>query len=263
VFVRSSVLALGLQAGVSSALAVCVGGVCPLPGTPVAVYAQYQPPSSTAAGAQFAAYQSTMVQPLPVFQREPHPWTRAKPVPDPETLSPQTRLFFEIADLQASNLIAPGAQHVRRSEFHNSVDSHGNTYNAYSTLRHISLPLALTSAVIVLLASSLGLSFLVGRRVEQFAVPAPAPLPDPSGVQEQSKADGDAVHVIEWEDASASPSTECTWDSLVRTCAGDVMAAAAAIKAQVDVDPELNPTSPEAFRRAIEALQPKPIAETT
>lgn len=234
-----------------------------MPPAPTAVYAQYVPPASTGAAQQFGSNPGVLAPPPPLFERAPHPWTRANPLPDPETLSPQTRLLFQIADLQAENLIAPGGQHIRRSEFHNSVDAYGNTYNAYSNSLHISLPLALTSVLIALLASSAGLSLLFGGRRQHLVDAAPVTQRQSVALRDELTPDSDAVHLIEWEDPAVSPSPQATWESLVQTCSGDVMAAAAAIKAQVDADPELNPSSQEAFRRAIEALQPKPIAETT
>lgn len=243
-------------------MAICVGGVCPVPTTPTAVYAQYAPPGSNGGGPQFTAYPPGRSQAIPVFERPPHPWYLAKPLPDPETLSPETRVLFQVTDLQTESLISPSGQHIRRSEFHNSVDSNGNTYNAYSKAFHISVPLAATSSLIVLLASSLGLSFMLGGRKEHVLSLA-TPLPESASVRDELKPDSDAVHVIEWEESSVRPSADCTWDSLVQACAGDVMAAAAAIKTQVDADPALNPTSAEAFRRAIDALQPTLIPEPT
>ena len=201
---------------------------------------------------------------LPVFERPPHPFVRAKPLPPPDTISPQTRELFERTDMQIASLVAPEGQRVRRSEFHNSVDDRGNTYNAYASSFHVSVPMALTSLALVLVAGSVGLAMFAGNGREALAFSGTASADDAAASSASIAAsaqavDHDAVHVIEWEDPQPeqadSHSDRYTWSELVALCSGDVMAAAAAIKNEASLDAALDPSSTDAFRRAIESVR--------
>lgn len=212
------------------------------------------PPMPFDPGGALPAYAAGPIR----FERSAHPFVKAPDLPAEEALEPQVRLLFQVADLQADKLIAPAGQHVRRVEFHNSVDPLGNTFSSASSSFSVSFPLALTSLAIILLASSIGLSFLLRTPgpVPQAFRPVD-PLSDatfplaPEALP--SSSDSDLVHVIEWEEPSLAD-RQYTWADVLHASSGDVMAAAAAIKDELASDPGLDPASPEAFKRAVHAL---------
>ena len=262
--VRSVPLLLATALLIGSAapsFASCEGGFCPTPPTPIPGLksAAYLPanPSQQAAGLPTGSFKQSPAafDPSQLLKRDPHPFVNAPLLPNPDSVAPATRLAFELADLQVQRLTSASESHIRRAEFHNAVDDQGNTFNASDRGVHFSVPLVLTSLFAILLASSLGLAFFtrVGAPAEtSILADADQPLGPP---EESFQTSLDPLPAIEWEQIALPPSD--TWSSLLHACAGDVMVAAVAIKDQVSADPLLDPSSPEAFRRAIAALQLK------
>jgi hypothetical protein len=267
VTLRATALALTLALGAASAaLASCPGGYCLVPSvhTPsqgqqsAFLLASADGHSAARADSIFGASTSAPLdQGLDLrFSRSPHPFVRAQPLPDPESLDPLTRLSFLSADIQVAKLIGQDSSHVRRAEFHTAADANGNTFSASSTRFSISLPLACASLALVLLSVSLAIPFLSRQSASPARVPLLPDTPAVSAVPSTRADDQDSVHVIEWEDPIMDP-PQYVWADLVRVCCGDVMAAASAINAQVEADPSLDPGSPEAFKRAILSLSSK------
>ncbi|TXG99924.1 MAG: hypothetical protein E6R08_00390 [Nevskiaceae bacterium] len=233
-------LALAIASASFPALATCEGGICPALPSPVP-------------GLRSSLPDPAHLTPLPVVRRDAHPFVNAGPLPDTASLPPLVQASFEITDLQIEQLTGFNVKRHRASEFHNAVDSSGNTFSAAHPVHHRSPSTMAAGLVLAVLGGSMLLPFLGGLRRS----PSPPGLAGLSVPHRISAGAANDLPPIEWPTAEDPPVSvegngdQDPWATLVSAFGGDVMLAASAIQAELASDAALAAGSRQAVERAL------------